>query len=156
MLASAVISQLHRRHRATEFNEFLTAIDKAVPAELDAPLVADNYGTHKTPEIQAWPARHPRFHMHFTPTGSSWVNQVERWFALLTDKLILRGVHTSVQALENDIRDWIATWNADPEAIHLGQDRRRDPELPRRLSPQDQPKHQRTNFGYFRRRTLEA
>jgi transposase len=111
----AVISQLHRRHRAIEFKKFLTAIDKAVPAELDVHLVADNYGTHKTPEIQAWLARHPRFHMHFTPTGSSWVNQVERWFALLTDKLIRRGVHTSVQALENDIRDWIATWNINPK-----------------------------------------
>jgi DDE superfamily endonuclease len=61
-----------------------------------------------------WLARHPRFHVHFTPTGSSWVNQVERWFGLLTDKLIRRGVHTSVQALENDIKDWIATWNDNP------------------------------------------
>ena len=110
-----VISQLHRRHRAVEFKKFLTAIDKAVPAELDLHLIADNYATHKTPEIQAWLARHPRFHLHFTPTGSSWLNQVERWFALLTDKLIRRGVHTSIQALENDIRDWIANWNTDPK-----------------------------------------
>jgi transposase len=109
-----VISQLHRRHRAIEFKKFLIAIDKAVPADLDVHLVCDNYGTHKTPEVQAWLARHPRFHLHFTPTGSSWINQVERWFGLLTDKLIRRGVHTSVQALENDIRDWIATWNDDP------------------------------------------
>ena len=109
-----VISQLHRRHRATEFKKFLVAIDKAVPAELNVHLVADNYGTHKTPEIQAWLARHPRFHMHFTPTGSSWLNQVERWFALLTDKLIRRGVHTSIEALEKDIRQWIATWNDNP------------------------------------------
>ena len=109
-----VISQLHRRHRATEFKKFLIAIDKAVTAELDVHLVADNYGTHKTPEIQAWLTRHPRFHVHFTPTGSSWINQVERWFGLLTDKLIRRGVHTSVQALENDIQDWIRTWNANP------------------------------------------
>jgi len=111
----AVISQLHRRHRAVEFKKFLTAIDKAVPAELVVHLVADNYGTNKTPEIQAWLARHPRFHLHFTPTGSSWLNQVERWFGLLTDKLIRRGVHTSTQALENDIRDWIATWNTNPK-----------------------------------------
>lgn len=111
----AVISQLHRRHRAVEFKKFLTAIDKAVPAELDVHLVADNYATHKTPEIQAWLARHPRFHLHFTPTGSSWLNQVERWFALLTDKLIRRGVHTSTQALENDIRNWIANWNTNPK-----------------------------------------
>jgi transposase/transcriptional regulator with XRE-family HTH domain len=108
------ISQLHRRHRAIEFKRFLIAIDKAVPASLDIHLVADNYGTHKTPEINAWLARHPRFHMHFTPTGSSWLNQVERWFGLLTDKLIRRGVHTSIQALEKDIRDWITTWNNDP------------------------------------------
>src|ERR671911_2413251 len=109
-----VISQLHRRHRATEFKKFLIAIDKAVTAELDVHLVADNYGTHKTPEVQAWLTRHPRFHVHFTPTGSSWINQVERWFGLLTDRLIRRGVHTSVQALEKDIQDWIRTWNANP------------------------------------------
>ena len=109
-----VISELHRRHRAIEFRKFLTAIDKAVPADLDVHLVCDNYATHNTAEIRAWLARRPRFHVHFTPTGSSWMNQVERWFGLLTDKLIRRGVHTSVQALENDIRDWIATWNDNP------------------------------------------
>jgi transposase len=109
-----VISELHRRHRAIEFRKFLAAIDKAVPAALDVHLVCDNYATHNTPEIRTWLARRPRFHVHFTPTGSSWMNQVERWFGLLTDKLIRRGVHTSVQALENDIRDWIATWNDNP------------------------------------------
>jgi transposase len=109
-----VISQLHRRHRAIEFRKFLVRIDKAVPADLDVHLVCDNYATHNTAEIKTWLARHPRFHVHFTPTGSSWMNQVERWFGLLTDKLIRRGVHTSVPALENDIRDWIATWNDNP------------------------------------------
>jgi transposase len=109
-----VISELHRRHRAIEFRKFLAAIDKAVPAGLDVHLVCDNYATHNTPEIRTWLGRHPRFHVHFTPTGSSWMNQVERWFGLLTDKLIRRGVHTSVHALENDIRDWIATWNESP------------------------------------------
>ena len=109
-----VISELHRRHRAAEFKKFLARIDKAVPAGLDVHLVCDNYATHSTPEVKAWLKRHPRFHVHFTPTGSSWMNQVERWFGLLTDKLIRRGVHTSVQALENDIRDWIATWNDNP------------------------------------------
>jgi transposase len=109
-----VISELHRRHRAVEFRKFLVRIDKAVPADLDVHLVCDNYATHGTAEIRTWLARHPRFHVHFTPTGSSWMNQVERWFGLLTDKLIRRGVHTSVQALENDIRDWIATWNDHP------------------------------------------
>ena len=109
-----VISELHRRHRAIEFRKFLAAIDKAVPAGLDVHLICDNYATHNTAEIKTWLARHLRFHVHFTPTGSSWMNQVERWFGLLTDKLIRRGVHTSVQALENDIRDWIATWNDNP------------------------------------------
>jgi transposase len=109
-----VISELHRRHRAIEFRKFLATIDKAVPADLDVHLVCDNYATHNTPEIRTWLARRPRFHVHFVPTGSSWMNQVERWFGLLTDKLIRRGVHTSVQALENDIKDWIATWNDNP------------------------------------------
>ncbi|WP_107364763.1 IS630 family transposase [Streptomyces agglomeratus] len=109
-----VISELHRRHRAVEFKKFLTAIDKAVPAELDVHLVCDNYATHNTAEIRKWLARHPRFHVHFTPTGASWINQVERWFGLLTDKLIRRGVHTSVKALEDDIKAWIDTWNERP------------------------------------------
>jgi transposase len=109
-----VIGQMHRRHRAAEFKKFLVTIDKAVPAELDVHLICDNYGTHKTPAIKAWLARHPRFHMHFTPTGSSWINQVERWFGFLTDQLIRRGVHKSVQSLEKDIRNWIAQWNDDP------------------------------------------
>jgi transposase len=109
-----VISELHRRHRAIEFRKFLITIDKAVPAGLDVHLVCDNYATHNTPEIRTWLARRPRFHVHFTPTGSSWMNQVERWFGLLTGKLIRRGVHTSVQALENDIKEWIATWNDNP------------------------------------------
>ncbi|MFE3525557.1 IS630 family transposase [Streptomyces sp. NPDC059161] len=110
-----VISELHRRHRAVEFKEFLTRIDKDVPAGLDVHLVCDNYATHNTAEIKTWLAKHPRFHVHFTPTGSSWMNQVERWFGLLTDKLIRRGVHTSVKALENDIRAWIEQWNQDPK-----------------------------------------
>ncbi len=110
-----VISELHRRHRATEFKKFLTTIDKTVPAELDVHLVCDNYGTHKTPAVKAWLARHPRFHIHFTPTGSSWINQVERWFAYLTDQRIRRGVHKSVQSLEADIRAWIADWNSNPK-----------------------------------------
>ena len=109
-----VISELHRRHRHQEFLKFLKKIDKNVPPGLDVHLVCDNYGTHKTPEIQAWLARHPRFHVHFTPTGSSWINQVERWFGYLTDQKIRRGVHKSVQSLEADIRDWIEHWNQNP------------------------------------------
>jgi transposase len=109
-----VISELHRQHRATEFKKFLITIDKTVPAELDIHLVCDNYGTHKTPAIKAWLARHPRVHLHFTPTGSSWLNQVERWFGFLTEQKIKRGAHQSVRALENDIRAWIADWNTHP------------------------------------------
>jgi len=109
-----VISDLHRRHRATEFRKFLITIDKAVPDDLDVHLVCDNYATHKTEMINTWLTKHPRFHIHFTPTGSSWMNQVERWFGLITDKLIRRGVHTSVADLEADIRTWIDTWNTSP------------------------------------------
>ncbi|GAA4179386.1 IS630 family transposase [Streptosporangium oxazolinicum] len=109
-----VIGELHRQHRAAEFKKFLITIDKSVPADLDVHLVCDNYGTHKTPAIKAWLARHSRFHMHFTPTGSSWINQVERWFGFLTDQMIRRGAHKSVQALEADIRAWIDDWNDNP------------------------------------------
>lgn len=109
-----VISELHRRHRAVEFKKILTAIDKAVPDGLDVHLVCDNLATHKTPAIRDWLVRHPRFHLHFTPTGSSWVNQVERWFGFLTDQLLRRGVHKSVQALEKDVTNWIKNWNENP------------------------------------------
>jgi transposase len=110
-----VITELHRKHRAAEFKKFLVAIDKAVPTELAVHLVCDNLATHKTPLIHTWLARHPRFHLHFTPTGSSWLNQVERWFAYLTTQLTQRGVHKSVQALEADVRDWITQWNTNPK-----------------------------------------
>jgi len=110
-----VITELHRQHRAIEFKTFLTTIDKTVPEGLDIHIVCDNYGTHKTPAIKAWLGRHPRVHLHFTPTGSSWLNQVERWFGFLTDQMIRRGAHKSVQALEADIRTWIAGWNDDPK-----------------------------------------
>ncbi|WP_392838571.1 IS630 family transposase [Streptomyces sp. LN500] len=110
-----VIGSLHRRHRAEEFKKFLTKLDKEVPVGLDVHLICDNYATHKTPVIKKWLLSHPRFHLHFTPTGSSWLNLVERWFAELTNKQIRRGVHRSVQALEKDIRNWIAAWNTDPK-----------------------------------------
>jgi transposase len=109
-----VISELHRRHRHQEYLRFLKTIDKHVPGELDVHVVCDNYATHKTPAIRDWLARHPRFHVHVTPTGSSWMNQVERWFGYLTDQKIRRGAHKSVQALEADIRDWIEHWNQNP------------------------------------------
>jgi transposase len=110
-----VIGSLHRRHRAEEFTRFLIKLDKEVPSGLAIHLICDNYATHKTPAIKTWLLAHPRFTLHFTPTGSSWLNLVERWFAELTNKQIRRGVHTSVQALENDIRQWITTWNNDPK-----------------------------------------
>jgi transposase len=83
-----VIGELHRRHRSAEFLQFLRTIEANVPAQLDIHLVMDNYGAHKTPAIKAWFARRPRFHVHFTPTSASWLNQVERWFATLTEKYI--------------------------------------------------------------------
>ena len=87
-----VISGLHRRHRTVEFRKFLTKIDAEVPAHLEVHLICDNYGTHKTPAIKTWLAAHPRFHMHYTPTYSSWINQVERWFAYLTEDLLQRAI----------------------------------------------------------------
>jgi transposase/transposase-like protein len=114
MATGQVIGSLHRRHRASEFKKFLERIDNEVPGSLDVHLILDNYATHKTPDIRRWLLRHPRFHLHFTPTSGSWLNMVERWFAELTTKKIKRGAHTSVQALERDIRDWIAIWNENP------------------------------------------
>ena len=109
-----VISSLYRHHRAAEFKKFLARIDKTVPAGLQVHLVCDNLANCKTPVIQAWLARHPRFCLHFTPTGSSWINQVERWSGYLTAQKIRRGVHKSVQALEAGIRAWIENWNQNP------------------------------------------
>src|SRR3954470_24852770 len=109
-----VISALHSRHRAIEFKKFLQTIDREVPDHLDVHLVLDNSSTHKTPQIKRWLAAHPRFHLHFTPTSSSWLNLVERWFAELTTKLLRRGAHPSVRALNTDIRAWIENWNENP------------------------------------------
>jgi transposase len=109
-----VIGSLHQRHRAVEFLKFLKTIDANVPAHLDVHLVLDNASSHKTPKVQRWLAHHPRFHLHFTPTSSSWINLVERWFAELTTKLLRRGAHRSVRALNADIRHWIETWNDNP------------------------------------------
>jgi transposase len=114
MATGKVIGSTHRRHRAAEFKKFLQTIDTEVPAHLEVHLILDNYATHKTPDIQRWLLRHPRFHLHFTPTSGSWLNMVERWFAELTTKKIKRGAHLSVRALERDIRDWIEHWNDDP------------------------------------------
>jgi len=109
-----VIGRCHRRHRAVEFRTFLDTIEAAVPEDLDVHLVVDNYATHKTPLIRRWLAKRPRYHMHFTPTGASWLNQVERWFATLTQKQIRRGVHRSTRALETAIKEYIAIANETP------------------------------------------
>ncbi len=110
-----VIGELHRRHRSGEFLKFLRTIEASVPSDLDVHLVMDNYGTHKTSTIRNWFARHPRFHVHFTPTSASWLNQVERWFATLTEKQIRRGTHRSTRQLEDAIRDYLKRNNADPK-----------------------------------------
>jgi transposase len=110
-----VISEMSPRHRAEEFRRFLNLIDRSVPEHLDVHLVLDNSSTHKTPSIQRWLVRHPRFTLHFTPTYSSWLNLVERWFAELTTKWIKRGTHRSVRELVASIRTWITGWNDNPK-----------------------------------------
>ena len=110
-----VIGSLHSRHRAVEFGKFLRTIDTQVPNDLDIHLVLDNASTHKTPAIKRWLAGHPRFVLHFTPTSSSWLNLVERWFAELTTKKLQRSTHRTVRALNTDIRNWITTWNDNPK-----------------------------------------
>lgn len=109
-----VIGSLHQRHRAVEFLKFLKTIDAAVPGHLAVHLVLDNVSNHKTPPVRRWLARHPRFVLYFTPTSSSWINLVERWFGELTTKLLKRGQHRSVRQLNSDIRHWIDTWNENP------------------------------------------
>ena len=110
-----VIGKCYGRHRAAEFRKFLDEIEAVVPRDLDVHLVMDNYATHKTPLIRKWLAKRPRWHVHLTPTSSSWLNQVERFFALLTDKKIRRGVYRSVAALRADITSFIDRHNADPK-----------------------------------------
>jgi transposase len=109
-----VIADMNPRHRAEEFRRFLKLIDRSVPAALHVHVVLDNSSTHKTPQIQRWLVRHPRFTLHFTPTYSSWLNLVERWFAELTNKWIKRSAHRSARDLVASIRTWITGWNEDP------------------------------------------
>jgi transposase len=115
LASGSVIAQHYRRHRHQEFLRFLKLIDNAVPRELDLHLVLDNYATHKTDKVKQWLIRHPRFHLHFTPTSSSWLNLVERWFAELTNRKLRRSAHRSVTELEADVRKWINEWNKDPK-----------------------------------------
>jgi len=110
-----VISQLQRRHRSVEFRKFLDTIEASVPPELGVHLVMDNYGTHKTPMIRRWLVRHPRYHVHFTPTSASWLNQVDRFFAALTEKQIRRGSFRSTQQLEAAIRQYLEHHNTQPK-----------------------------------------
>ncbi len=111
----ALIGQTQRRHRAVEFRSFLDTIEKNVPPQLDIHLILDNYGTHKTQLIRDWLVKRPRFHLHFTPTSASWLNLVERWFALLTEKQLRRGVHRSTKELETAIHGFIQHHNTDPK-----------------------------------------
>jgi len=110
-----VIGQCHPRHRSIEFRKFLDRIEADVPADLDIHLILDNYGTHKTALIRRWLAKRPRFHLHFTPTGASWISQVERWFAALTEKQIRRSAHRSTRELEAAIERFIEHSNQDPK-----------------------------------------
>jgi transposase len=120
-----VIGSCHRRHRHQEFLRFLERIDETVPEPLDIHLVMDNYGTHKMPKVKRWFARRPRYHVHFTPTSASWLNQVERFFGILTDRRIRRGTFGSVRELESAIRDYLThhnqnstpfSWTADADS----------------------------------------
>jgi transposase len=132
----AVIGKCYGRHRAKEFRQFLDQIEANVPDDLDVHLVMDNYATHKTPLIRKWLAKRPRWHVHLTPTSASWLNQVERFFALITERKIRRGIHRSVVALRADIMSLIEKHNAElvvPQALPLDQVRRRHPRLDRAL-----------------------
>jgi len=110
-----VIGQCHARHRHQEFLKFLRRLDREFPGERELHLVLDNYGTHKTPEVQAWLKHHRRFVPHFIPTSSSWLNLVERWFGELTEKAVRRGAFVSVPDLVQAIEAFLAAWNADPQ-----------------------------------------
>jgi transposase len=115
VLTGKVIGKCFARHRHDEFLRFLRTIDTSVPRKLQIHLIVDNYGTHTHPDVQAWLAKHPRFHLHFTPTSSSWLNLVERWFAELTDKMIRRGVFHSVDDLVEAITEFLRVHNDDPK-----------------------------------------
>ncbi len=113
--AGTIVGKCMARHRAAEFRRFLDMVEKNVPADLDVHVVMDNASSHKTRQIRSWFAKRPRWHPHFTPTSASWINQVERFFALLTDDQIRRGAHRSVRELEVAIGAYIDARNADPK-----------------------------------------
>ena len=119
ILTGKVIGTCQPRHRGREFVKFLHHLEQEVPPDLEVHLIVDNYGTHKSAAVQRWlkPKARRRFHLHFTPTSSSWLNQVERWFGLITDRMIRRGTFRSVTELERAIYQWLANWNAEPTAF---------------------------------------
>jgi transposase len=119
ILTGNVIGTCQPRHRGREFVKFLHHLEQEVPPDLEVHLIVDNYGTHKSAAVQRWltPKARRRFHFHFTPTSSSWLNQVERWFGLITDRMIRRGTFRSVAELERAIYQWLANWNAEPTAF---------------------------------------
>ena len=110
-----VIGKTYRRHRSVEFRRFLDEIDSSVPKDMDVHLVMDNYATHKTDEIKRWLLRRPRYHVHFTPTSSSWLNMVESFFSIVTRRVTSRGVHRSTRALEKAVREFLDDHNEDPK-----------------------------------------
>jgi transposase len=111
----AVIGRYCPKHRSSKFRRFLDQVEAAVPPSLDVQLVMDNYATHKNRLVSDWLTKRPRWHVHFTPTGASWINQVERFFALLTERQLRRGVHRSTAQLEAAIRAFIHAHNAEPK-----------------------------------------
>jgi hypothetical protein len=118
-VASGVtISNCYRRHRHQEFLRFLNDIDASLPGGFEVHLVMDNYGTHKVSKVQTWLARHPRYHVHFTPTSGSWLNLVERLFAEVTERCVRRGSHTAVRALEKAMLDYLDQRNRDPKPLY--------------------------------------
>lgn len=117
-VSGKVIGKCYPRHRAEEFRKFLNVIRKNVPADMDIHIICDNYSTHSAPTIKRWLARNPRFHIHFTPTHSSWLNQVETWFSILTEKQIKRGTHHSVTELQAAINEFLDVWNENPGIDH--------------------------------------
>ncbi len=116
ILNGKVIGTCQARHRSKEFVRFLNQLEKELSPDVEIHLIMDNYCTHKSAEVQRWlkPRKRQRFHFHFTPTSSSWMNQVERWFALITDRMIRRGTFLSVQELEQAIYHWLSSWNGQP------------------------------------------
>ena len=115
MARGTVITDLRNSHTADDFVRFLNKINRHVPDGLDVHLILDNLSTHKSPKVHRWLLRHRRFHLHFTPTYSSWLNMVERWFSALTTKKLQRSAHRSVTELATDITDWVDQWNHDPK-----------------------------------------